>query len=163
MSMLIDIIMRLLLLLISLLAAAVPARGATITRVIDGDTVIVNDSQRVRLYGIDCPERGQSGGLEAAEAVARLVSGQCVRLEVLYTDRYRRTVALIILESGITVQEELIREGMAWVAPRYCTRPECAAWRDLEREARLWEIGIWQDAQVVPPWEWRRQRRAGRR
>lgn len=160
--MLIDIFMRLLLLLFFVLVFASPVNGATVTRVIDGDTLVIDDDSKVRLYGIDCPERGQPGEAEAAQATSQLVGGQTVQIENLYADRYGRTVAIVILESGGTLQEALLQKGMAWVAPRYCKRPECDSWRDLEQSARLARIGIWQDEHAVPPWEWRKQNRDSR-
>lgn len=138
------------------------ALGAEVIRIVDGDTIVLNDSSRIRLYGIDCPERGQPGEAEAAQATSQLVSGQTVQIENLYADRYGRTVAIVILESGDTLQEALLQKGMAWVAPQYCKRPECDSWRNLEHSARLARIGIWQDEHAVPPWEWRKQNRDSR-
>lgn len=162
MSMLIDIYMRLLLLLffVSLFASVV--NGASVIRVIDGDTLVIDDYSKIRLYGIDCPERGQAGEAEAAQATFQLLDGQTIRLKKLYADRYGRAVAIVILESGNTLQEALLQKGMAWVAPRFCKRPECDYWRDLEMSARLARIGIWQDEYAVPPWEWRKRNRNSR-
>ena len=138
------------------------AYGAEVTRIIDGDTIVLNDSSKIRLYGIDCPERGQPGEVEATQATSQLVTGQTVRIEEMYTDRYGRTVAIVFLESGKGLQELLLQKGMAWVAPRYCKRPECAYWKGLEQSARLARIGIWQNEHAVPPWEWRKQNRDSR-
>lgn len=157
--MLIDVFMRLLLLLFFVSLFDSPVNGATVTRFMDGDTFVSDDDLKVRLYGIDCPERGQPGDAEAAQATFQLLDGQTIRLKKLYADRYGRAVAIVILESGDTLQEALLQKGMAWVAPRFCKRPECDYWRDLEMSARLARIGIWQDEYAVPPWEWRKRNR----
>ena len=154
--------MRLILLTLLLLALPQPLMAATVTRIVDADTLILDNAIKIRLYGIDSPERGQPGGLDATEAAVGLALGQCVEVEKLYADRYGRTVAIIILESGGTLQEALLQKGMAWVAPRYCKRPECDYWQELEQATRLARIGIWQDEHAVPPWEWRKQTRGSR-
>jgi len=136
--------------------------AATVTRIVDADTLVLDNAIKIRLYGIDSPERGQPGGIDATEAAVALVLGQCVELEAQYQDRYGRTVAIVILESGDTLQEALLQKGMAWVVPRYCKRPECDYWRELEQSARLARVGIWQDEHAVPPWEWRKQTRGSR-
>ena len=154
--------MCLILLTLLLLALPQPSMAAIVVRIIDADTLILDSAIKIRLYGIDCPERGQPGGVEATEAAVILALGQSVEVMEQFQDRYGRTVAIVILESGDTLQEALLQRGMAWVAPRYCKRPECDSWRDLEQSARLSRIGIWQDEYAVPPWEWRKQNRDSR-
>ena len=154
--------MRLILLILLVTALPQPLMAATVTRIVDGDTLILDDTIKIRLYGIDSPENGQPGEREATEAATALALGQRVEVEEQYQDRYGRTVAIIILGNGNTLQEALLQKGMAWVAPRYCKRHECVYWKDLEQAARLSQIGIWQDERVIPPWEWRRRNRDSR-
>lgn len=154
--MLIDIFMRLFLLLFFLITPA-NCYAATITRVIDGDTIVVDGSIRVRLYGIDCPERGQPGEIWATECTASLVLERQVSIEAQYQDRFGRTVAIVLLENGLTVQEALLLRGAAWVAPRYCKLPQCSEWKLLEETARLSGVGIWAEPHPIPPWTWRKQ------
>ena len=134
--------------------------GITI-RVIDGDTLTIRGRQetiqRIRLYGIDCPEGNQPWGHEAAEAAWRLTEGRVLEVDEQYQDRYGRTVAILLLSEGGTVQEALLDAGAAWVAPRYCKRPECREWMDREQNARMERRGLWQYPQPVPPWEWRKR------
>jgi endonuclease YncB( thermonuclease family) len=70
-------------------------------------------------------------------------------------DAYNRTVAIVKTEKGMILQEELLRAGLAWVYARYCHTEECAAWIELEREARK-GFGLWQDPLALPPWIWKR-------
>ena len=138
------------------------AEAASVTQVIDGDTLIVSNShgepQRIRLYGIDCPEKRQAWGREAAEATQRITTEKSLEVVVLYQDRYGREVAMIYLPEGETVQEALLTQGAAWVAPKYCKRPECEEWLQIERHARSARRGLWDNPQAVPPWEWRKHK-----
>ena len=134
-----------------------------VVSVADGDTMTVlmknARMQKVRLYGIDCPESGQAGG-EAATAFTRdraLLSD--VGLTVLDADTYGRKVAIVRLADGMLLNEELLRAGHAWVYPDFCREAICASWILMEEEARRAGRGLWQDKKPTPPWEWRRQRR----
>ena len=66
----------------SLLAVCLPllAYGAEVTRIIDGDTVVLNDSRRIRLYGIDCPEKTQPRAVEATQATSQAIAEQAVQI-----------------------------------------------------------------------------------
>ncbi len=151
--------MRLLLILCLFLVTPLNCDAATVTRVIDGDTIVVDDSIKVRLYGVDCPERGQPGEALATEHMESLVLGRVVFLEEQYLDRFGRTVAIVSLESGLTAQESLLQGGAAWVAPRYCRLPCCSAWKQLEETARISGVGIWSEPHPIPPWMWRKRTR----
>ena len=153
--------------LLSLLAlfVAVPSYAFDIYRVVgvaDGDTVTVLDADqrqiKVRLYGIDCPEKRQAWGNRATQFTRQAVHGKDVRLDVRSTDRYGRTVAVVYIDGGVTLQEALLEAGLAWVYPQYCKIPECAGWREREHAAMLRSIGLWQDGDAVPPWVWRKQK-----
>jgi len=134
--------------------------GFTLARVSDGDTIVVKsdkDLLKVRLYGIDCPEIEQPQGEQAKGLVAALMApGSGVQLEAVDVDRFGRTVAIVTLPDGSILQERLLSEGFAWVFDRYCKRPECAGWRELESAARMGGVGIWA-GEPIPPWEWRKR------
>lgn len=136
--------------------------GFTPVRVSDGDTIVVNsgkDLLKVRLYGIDCPEIEQPQGKEAKALVVLLMApGSGVQLAVEDVDRFGRTVAIVTLPDGSILQEHLLSEGFAWVFDRYCKRPECDRWRELESAARMGGVGMWA-GEPIPPWEWRRGKR----
>ena len=71
-------------------------------------------------------------------------------------DRYKRTVAEIILPDGRNLNQELVRAGLAWWYQQYARRELIL--RDLEQEARAARRGLWKDPQPVPPWDWRKLR-----
>ena len=127
----------------------------------DGDTITVlhgKRPERIRLYGIDCPEKRQPFGNKAKQFTSGLVFGNVVEIEPVATDRYGRTVAFVRVEN-ITVNEELIKEGLGWVYVRYCKLPLCVDWQGLESEARFGKRGLWLEQGEIPPWEFRRQKR----
>ena len=145
-------------------SAADPKRfTALVTAVADGDTITVlaQDKQQVkiRLYGIDCPEKGQAFGNRAKQATADAVHGKNVTVQPMDTDRYGRTVAVVFMPGGRSLCEHLVREGMAWVYPQYCKREEiCAPLRKIEKAAKGQGKGLWADKAPVPPWEWRKRK-----
>lgn len=72
-------------------------------------------------------------------------------------DRYGRTVA-VVWEDKLNANEQMIRAGYAWVYKRYCQRAFCFDWVDLEEAAKNQKIGLWQEPDPIPPWEWRRRK-----
>jgi endonuclease YncB( thermonuclease family) len=93
--------------------------------VADGDTITVlheKRPERIRLCGIDCPEKRQPFGKRAKQFTSELVFGKVVEIDPVDTDRYGRTVAFVRVED-ITVNEELIKKGLGWVYVRYCKLP----------------------------------------
>ena len=136
---------------------------ATVTKISDGDTLIVmqnGEAVKIRVYGIDCPEQRQLWGQEATDFVTALLPpGSVVLVEVVERDRYGRTVGIVTLPDGSSLSETLVTQGFAWVYDKYCHRDECARWRQLESIARLGKLGLWSREEPIPPWEWRRKRR----
>jgi endonuclease YncB( thermonuclease family) len=63
------------------------------------------------------------------------------------------------LPGGTVVNQEIIRAGFAWVCPTYCKKPLCLESKRLESEAATAKLGLWQDKNPLPPWEWRREER----
>lgn len=124
----------------------------------DGDTVSVRvdggDEMRVRMAGIDAPERDQIGGREASLILKDLVNGERVAVLPVERDRWGRVVAKVFrLKDGQDVGLAMIILGWAWA---YRTADE--QYRAAEAEARRLKHGIWIEEQVIPPWEHRRQR-----
>lgn len=127
------------------------------TRVIDGDTIAVrskgNTEEIIRLYGIDCPESGQLFGTNAKKAAADLVLNKEISVQAVETDKYGRTVALVFGDE-ISLQKELLQNGMTWVYPKYCKAVLCEEFYALEQKARSEKIGLWK-YQSTAPWLWR--------
>ncbi len=154
-------IVALILLAVSLFGGGAFLRGKVVS-VADGDTLTVFSDTgltKVRLYGVDCPESAQRGGQEATAATRSLALFEEVRLEVVETDRYGRSVSLVHLPDGRILNEELVRQGNAWVYTAYCKQPRCLAWQALERAARADKKGLWQDNNPQPPWRLRERHR----
>jgi endonuclease YncB( thermonuclease family) len=133
-------------------------RGRVIS-VADGDTLTVftrqGERQRIRLYGIDAPESRQAGGEAATAFVRSRALFAEVELKVIDKDQYGRAVALVTLSDGGILNEELLKNGHAWVYDNYCRLSLCVKWRVLEKEARVNKKGLWADKSPMPPWIWR--------
>ncbi len=108
--------------------------------------------ERIRLHGIDCPEKRQAFGKRAKQFTSTLVFGNTVTVQVLDRDRYGRTVGVVLLPDGRSLNHELVRAGLAWMYRRYTNDQSLS---DLEEEARVARRGLWADPHAVPPWEWR--------
>lgn len=135
--------------------------SAQVLYVVDGDTLEIRyqgQKQRVRLWGIDSPEWQQGFSREAREFVRNRVQGRRVELQVKGWDKYGRLLAALKVE-GNSLNEELLRAGMAWVHIYYCKESVCREWRRLEKDARIGGRGLWREDNPVPPWEWKRSHR----
>ena len=148
-----------------LLALAIPAIAqawpAKVVRITDGDTItVLNRDQvqlRIRLYGIDCPERKQPFGKKAKEFVAQLAGARQVDIHGTENDRYGRVIGLVILPDGTNLNLAIIDAGLGWVYRKYCTKLFCQDWLEAEDQARKARRGLWVDKNPVPPWDWRRK------
>ena len=127
---------------------------APLISVLDGDTIKVlynTHPERVRLSGIDCPEKGQAFGNRAKQAGSAVVFGRDVILQTHGQDKYVRTLADAFLLDGTNVNHTLVKHGWCWWYRKYA--PEDAALKLLEKEAREARKGLWADPHPVPPWE----------
>lgn len=150
------------------LFVALPTLGQSITGkvvgVSDGDTITVLDAGRkqhkIRLYGIDTPEKGQAYGNVAKNHTSSLTAGKTVDVISYDTDRYGRTVGVVMI-GKVNVNQSLIETGYAWQYSVYCKQSFCDSWKDLEQKARSAKLGLWADPEPIAPWEWRREKRNG--
>lgn len=147
------------LILVALLAAGNLAQGAEFTAkviaVLDGDTVLIkraNGLKKVRMAGIDAPEKAQLFGETAKRSLAEMVLGKQVKVASEAVDQYGRMVARISVDS-LNVNAEQIRRGMAWENSRFHNDRVLLA---LQEEARREPRGLWAQADPMPPWEWRK-------
>jgi endonuclease YncB( thermonuclease family) len=147
------------------IASSAATLEGRIVGVSDGDTVTLLDADnrqhKIRLAGIDAPEKEQPFGHKSKEALSRLVFGQDVVVEYKKKDRYGRIVGHVAAE-GRDANLDLLREGAAWVYRQYLGElPEADRQRylDAERQARTGELGLWRDPDPAPPWQWRKARR----
>ena len=148
--------------ILSLIMGSAAARElhAHVERVLDGDTLVLGTGQRVRLLGIDCPEKKQPHGIAAKDALARRVLGKAVTVEWRKRDRYGRIIGKI-LSAGKDVNLGLVEEGACWWYEKYARnqpRRDRSLYRMAERRAQERKAGLWSHQDPMPPWEWRRKR-----
>lgn len=122
----------------------------TVIRVVDGDTIVLDGNEKVRLIGVDTPETVdprrpvQRFGHEASEFTRRLALNQEVRLEYDQTlkDRYGRTLAYVYLRDGRMVNREIIRQGYGFAYTKYPFK-YMKDFREAEAYARKAGTGLW--------------------
>ena len=131
-----------------------------VVKVVDGDTLHVYSNKgtyKIRLSGIDAPERGQAYGKRAKENLEFLVAGKQVIAIVESKDRYGRYVASVKVQSK-DVCAEMLSAGYAWHYKQYDNNKY---YDELQREAKKAKRGLWIDKKPQAPWEYRKEQRAG--
>lgn len=156
--------------IITLLLLFLPSTSFTkmitgkVISVADGDTIKILSKQKkqtkIRLYGIDTPEKSQAFGKKAKKFTASLTAEKKVSVKIYDTDRYGRSVG-VVFAGGTNVNEEIIKAGYAWQYRKYCKASFCDDWLEIEKQARNNRIGLWQDKNPQAPWEWRKAKRNG--
>lgn len=138
---------------------------AKIVHIADGDTLTVlgtdKHTYKIRLQGIDAPEKKQAFGQICKENLMRLSNNQTAQIEVYKKDRYGRTVAKVSVDSKDLALEQ-IKMGCGWHYLAYekeQSPKDQKAYTQAEQQARAAERGLWQDAKPVAPWDYRRQQR----
>ena len=142
------------------LLMVVPVRAADfeakVIGVLDGDTIDVlheKKQERIRLYGIDCPEKGQSFGQKAKQATSALLFDKDVRIETHGRDKHRRTLGTVF-QGEVNINQVLVKEGWCWWFSKFV--PKDVVLKQLEQEAKDGNKGLWADQNPVPPWLYRR-------
>ena len=108
--------------------------------------------ERIRLSGIDCPEKGQAYGTRAEQAAAALVYGEEVILQTHGKDRYGRNLGDVFLPDGTNVDQELVKDGWCWWYRKYA--PGDTVLEGLEYEAREVRIPeVLRKARVPTRWD----------
>ena len=141
-------------------AAAVSDYNGLVVSVLDGDTIEVLHKQhpeRIRLSGIDCPEKGQAYGHQAKQAISAMVFGKEVLLQTYGRDRAGHILADVRLPDGTHVNHTLVKNGWCWWYRKYAPRNTELA--RLEQTARETKQGLWVSPTHIPPWEWRKRTR----
>ncbi|MBK7958756.1 MAG: thermonuclease family protein [Bacteroidetes bacterium] len=127
----------------------------------DGDTydiLVDKTTMRIRMDGIDAPEKGMPFYKVAKQFLASMCFGKMLRIEVKSTDRHGRTVARAFLSDGRDLSQEMLRAGLAWHFVKYSKDKTLAS---LELAARKQQVGIWSNPNPMSPWENRRLHRKG--
>jgi len=167
-------------LLFPLLIAANFAWSDTISgRVIsvaDGDTVTVLDSDhqqhKIRVSGIDAPEKAQPFGQRSKQSMSALVFGKEVEVQWAKRDRYRRIVGKVMIAAPSCRRDRCpktldaglaqITSGLAWWYQKYAkdqAAGDAGRYALAEQEARAKRAGLWGDGHSIPPWDWRKGER----
>lgn len=133
-----------------------------VVSIADGDTITVLDSDnrqhKVRIAGIDAPERHQPFGEKSRASMGELAFNQESRLDCRKQDRYRRDVCTVFIADKDIGLEQVTR-GMAWWYRAYAkeqTPQQRQDYEVAEFQAQSRRQGLWAEKNPVPPWEWRR-------
>lgn len=146
--------------------AAAELQGKVI-RVADGDTLTIliepiKLDMPVRLSGIDAPEKGMPFGQVSKQSLSDLAFGKQVVIEWGKKDKYGRLVGKVMVD-GQDINIEQLRRGLAWHFKEYegeQSPVDREAYANAEIDAAQAKVGLWQDTNPVPPWTWRKSKRA---
>ncbi len=144
------------------LAAFADSLTGKVVKITDGDTLYVLDANykqhKIRLAGIDAPERRQAYGLASRKHLASIVAVQHVTFEYQKQDRYGRIVGKVLLD-GIDVCLEQVKAGLAWHYKKYQheqSAEDRELYADAENKARNERLDLWRENNPIPPWGHRR-------
>jgi len=146
------------------------AYAATITgrvvAVADGDTITVldntNTQHKIRLAGIDAPEKKQAFGNVSKKSLSDLVYGKQVDVDWQKQDRYGRTVGKVVI-NGVDANLEQIKRGMAWFYSKYqneLVMDDRLNYLHAHESAQAGREGLWIDKEPMAPWDFRKAQRA---
>ena len=146
-----------------------PIEGIAID-VQDGDSFVLHAGDgrrlRVRIAGIDAPERQQPFSEHARRRLGELLRDRRLRVEPIKQDVYGRTIARVTLLDGAMPGRDaalaMIESGLAWHFERYRadqTADESARYAEAQRRARRQSAGLWREAEPEPPWDFRSRMR----
>jgi endonuclease YncB( thermonuclease family) len=161
-----------LLLFMPLGAAHADTLTGRVVGVTDGDTITVLDANRqqhkIRLGGIDAPEKAQPFGQRSKENLSRLVFNKEVQVDWTKRDRYQRIVGKVWVQPSdcptcpmtLDAGHAQITVGLAWWYRKYANEQpsqDRGQYEFSEQEAKARRVGLWSEPDPVPPWEWRRR------
>ena len=133
--------------------------------VADGDTLTLLDakkqSHKIRLSGIDAPEKKQAYGQQSKLSLSTLAYGRQATADCPKRDRYQRAVCVVAV-AGKDVGLQQIHQGLAWWYRAYAHEqraPDRRGYEQAEQAAQAKRVGLWRDKDPTPPWDWRRERR----
>ncbi len=134
--------------------------------VTDGDTITLLDADKiqykVRLAGIDAPEKSQSFGKASKKSLSDLIYDKKVIIDWHKEDQYGRIVGKVLI-NGVDANLEQIKNGMAWFYRKYqneLSLDDRLAYLHAEEVAKARKVGLWVSPDVIAPWDYRKQRRS---
>lgn len=133
--------------------------------VADGDTITVLDSKnerfKIRLTGIDAPEKKQAFGSRSREHLGKMLYGKVVVVDWKKRDRYQRILGKVLV-NGTDANLEQIRSGLAWHYKKYKfeqSQSDRSLYSDAEKQAQIERRGLWGDKAPIAPWDFRHDRK----
>lgn len=136
-----------------------------VIKVSDGDTISVKklknnvldgDLIKVRLYGVDAPEKDQDFGYESKKALMNYVSNKTIEIDIKSKDRYGRSVGILYVD-GRNINEELLRDGYVWYYEQYDKNNERS--RLLQENAMKNKLGLFSKKGYIEPWKFRKAKK----
>ena len=136
-----------------------------VIKVSDGDTILVKklknnvldgDLIKVRLYGVDAPEKDQDFGYESKKALMNYVSNKTIEIDIKSKDRYGRSVGILYVD-GRNINEELLRDGYVWYYEQYDKNNERS--RLLQENAMKNKLGLFSKKGYIEPWKFRKAKK----
>jgi endonuclease YncB( thermonuclease family) len=135
-----------------------------VVKITDGDTIHILDQSmhryKIRLAGIDAPEKSQIYGDKSTNNLAKLIAGQKVEVEYSKRDKYGRIVGKVIRD-GQDINLAQVIEGFAWHYKKYQreqSKLDRVLYSSAETEARARHVGLWSLPGATPPWEFRKRK-----
>ena len=141
-------------------------KGYQAVKVSDGDTLnvqkvengkFVGEIVKIRMFGIDAPEKTQDYGIESKQALEKLVNGKTLEIEEKNRDRYGRTVAVVYV-NGKNVNEEMVKNGNAWWYQEYDKKD--TKMQAYQENAKKNKLGLFGKRGYVEPWNYRKEKKA---
>lgn len=159
-------ILAVLLLTLNLNYAYADLLSGRVVGVSDGDTITIldntNTQYKIRLAGIDAPEKKQAFGNVSKQSLSDLVYGKQVDIDWQKQDRYGRTVGKVLV-SGVNANLEQVKRGLAWYYKKYQNElvlEDRLDYLHAEESAEKSRVGLWIDKEPIAPWDFRKSRRS---
>ena len=138
-----------------------------VVAIADGDTITILDSSntqyKIRLAGIDAPEKKQAFGNVSKKSLSDMVYGKQVSVDYNKQDRYGRTVGKVIID-GVDANLEQVKRGLAWFYKKYQNEQPFEDRLDYlhaQEAAEQSKVGLWKEQAPVPPWDFRKSKKQG--
>ena len=128
-----------------------------VTSVIDGNTFEMladdNDSYKIMLFGIDCPEPGQEFAEKAKKTLEKMILNKKVNVTIHGKDRWGNRLGVVLIDGTIDPRYDLLEAGLAWTAER----DPIQELETIKEKAKGKSKGLWKEQDPTPPWIYRRQ------
>lgn len=131
--------------------------SAVVTKIYDGDTILVKEINgegkfKIRLADIDAPEKRQRFGNEVTCQLNKLLFRKQVIIKYSSIDRYGRIIGEVYL-NNVNINEMMLKNGWCWWYKNYSKKYH---YQNFQNHARKNKLGIWKNADNIPPWIYRK-------